>query len=324
MSYFWRFADRFRAIKCWLIILPALSILLHSAGCRALHGQTKGFDKTPGLKVPAITSMQIPPKTEDTMTVTPAESQTPKPSESPLPPQAGMKITIVYDNNPYRTGLQSDWGFAAVVDYGEERLLFDTGKDGTILLSNMKKLDILPQSIDYLVLSHGHSDHTGGVGALLGEGARPTTYVLPSLYPSLLSQLRGKTEVVKSRSGQQIADRFYTTGELAGSPPEQALVLDTTKGLVVITGCAHPGIVQMVREAKIVFHEKPYLVMGGFHLGDKSAAQIEIIPKQFRKLGVVYVAPCHCSGAEARRIFAREYGEQYLDAGVGRVIDINP
>lgn len=244
------------------------------------------------------------------------------PASSPGPEK--FVITILYDNNPYRTGLETDWGFAALVAYGEENVLFDTGKSSAILLSNMGELGIRPQEIDYLVLSHAHRDHRGGVEGLYGSGAHPAIYLLPSFSSSNKRQLGKLAEIVEVKPGQRITERVYTTGEISGTPPEQALVLDSPHGLVVITGCAHPGIVKMVKAAKQELHEVPYMVIGGFHLGSKSTREIQRILQDFRKLGVAQVAPCHCTGERARRLFAQEYGENYIAAGVGRVIEIIP
>jgi 7,8-dihydropterin-6-yl-methyl-4-(beta-D-ribofuranosyl)aminobenzene 5'-phosphate synthase len=99
--------------------------------------------------------------------------------------------------------------------------------------------------------------------------------------------------------------------------PEQALLLRTCEGLVVITGCAHPGIAAMVQQAREVGRDDIYLVVGGFHLGGASAAAVRQICATFRELGVQNVAPCHCTGEQARGIFAREFGQNCMRAGVG-------
>jgi len=104
---------------------------------------------------------------------------------------------------------------------------------------------------------------------------------------------------------------------------EQSLVITTSKGLVIITGCAHPGVVNVIRTAKeIVPDDRVYLVMGGFHLSGASSAQIESIIDSFVELGVERVAPCHCSGDEARRLFEERYGEDYIESGVGKRVPL--
>ncbi len=83
-----------------------------------------------------------------------------------------VSITVVYDNNPFMKGLQTDWGFACLVGVGKTMILFDTGDKGNILLSNMEKLGIDPQTIDLVFLSHFHHDHTGGLNELLHKNTK--------------------------------------------------------------------------------------------------------------------------------------------------------
>jgi 7,8-dihydropterin-6-yl-methyl-4-(beta-D-ribofuranosyl)aminobenzene 5'-phosphate synthase len=112
----------------------------------------------------------------------------------------------------------------------------------------------------------------------------------------------------------------YTTGRLGSAIPEQALVIDTDKGLVVITGCAHPGIVDMVRFVKDKFNKDIYMVFGGFHLMDKSDKQVRAIITEFQALGVQKAGPCHCSGDQCIELFKEAYKEDFIDIGVGTVI----
>jgi len=102
---------------------------------------------------------------------------------------------------------------------------------------------------------------------------------------------------------------------------EQSILLDTPKGVIVMTGCAHPGIVNIIKKAKKIRPGKQiYLVMGGFHLGGVSDSKLRSIIKEFRNLGVKKVGPCHCSGDRCRELFAEEYAGDYVDMGVGRVM----
>jgi 7,8-dihydropterin-6-yl-methyl-4-(beta-D-ribofuranosyl)aminobenzene 5'-phosphate synthase len=121
----------------------------------------------------------------------------------------------------------------------------------------------------------------------------------------------------------KICEGVYSTGELGTWIKEQSLIIHTEKELIVITGCAHPGIVKIVNKAKDLVKGDVLLVMGGFHLGGESKGEIENIVSSFRKLGVNYVGPCHCSGDAARQLFKEEYGENFINVGVGRVITIH-
>ena len=104
---------------------------------------------------------------------------------------------------------------------------------------------------------------------------------------------------------------------------EQSLVIKSPKGLIIITGCAHPGIVEIVKKAKELFQQDVYLVLGGFHLKDISEKAIKGILSDFRKMAVHSAGPSHCTGELARYLFKQEYGPFYVDVGVGKIIDID-
>lgn len=228
-----------------------------------------------------------------------------------------MRFTIVYDNNPYEPALRTSWGFSCWVETDEMTVLFDTGGDGAILIDNMKRLALDPQQIDAVVLSHVHGDHTGGLGALLAEGIRPTVYVPASFPESFRKDVGARAELVEVSESMTIGPGIHTTGEVRATIVEQALAVETEEGLVVVTGCAHPGIVAMVRRAKEAVDGEVALVMGGFHLGGASLGKIERIIAELRNLGVKRVAPCHCSGDNARRACVDAFGEDAVLAGVG-------
>jgi 7,8-dihydropterin-6-yl-methyl-4-(beta-D-ribofuranosyl)aminobenzene 5'-phosphate synthase len=240
--------------------------------------------------------------------------------EPQLAATESLTITIVYDNNAFDERLETAWGFSALVTYRGHTLLFDTGGDGPMLMRNMDALRIESSQIQSVLLSHAHGDHTGGLVALLENGARPTVFVPPSFAATFLNQVARTPEVVNVTPGLSIAAGMFSTGEMGRDTPEQALVIDSAQGLVVITGCAHPGIVEIVRQARSLFNKPVHLVLGGFHLGGKSKAEIDAILRDFRQLGVEQVAPCHCTGDQAISMFAAEYGEDFIRAGVGKMI----
>ena len=113
-----------------------------------------------------------------------------------------------------------------------------------------------------------------------------------------------------------------TTGELAAEMPEQALVLQAAAGLVVITGCAHPGVAFMAERAQVLLGERIQLLMGGFHLGGHSAAEIQAIIGRLEALGVEKVAPSHCTGETATRLFREHWQGNFVDGGLGAVIEV--
>jgi 7,8-dihydropterin-6-yl-methyl-4-(beta-D-ribofuranosyl)aminobenzene 5'-phosphate synthase len=234
------------------------------------------------------------------------------------------QIIIIYDNNTLKKDLISAWGFSCLINLPRYIILFDTGGDPSILLKNMDKMDIDPRKIDSVVLSHIHGDHVGGLTALLGIQKRPVTVYLPKSFPDNYKKeasLMG-ADVKEVGGSVMIHSGVYTTGELGGSIKEQSLVLKTSKGLVIITGCAHPGIVEIVSHVKKLFKDNIYLLIGGFHLIGKSQEEITSIVKKLDELNVKMVAPCHCSGDTARNLFKRHYGNNYIECGAGLIFDI--
>jgi 7,8-dihydropterin-6-yl-methyl-4-(beta-D-ribofuranosyl)aminobenzene 5'-phosphate synthase len=240
-------------------------------------------------------------------------------------PPAPVTITVTYDNNPYDDRLRTAWGFSCLLRLPEKTILFDTGGDSSILLDNMDQLQIDPKEIDIVVLSHIHGDHVGGLGGILNQNSDVTVY-LPASFPRSLKEeikLYG-AEVQEIHEARELFDGVYTTGELNGGIKEQSLIVKTDEGLVIITGCAHPGVVNVVQKAREIAGDKVYLLLGGFHLGGASASKIESIIDSFEQLGVQRVAPCHCSGDNARRLFREHYGEGYIECGVGRRVTLPP
>jgi len=230
-----------------------------------------------------------------------------------------VKIAVVYDNESLHRQLSSAWGFSCLVD---DDLLFDTGGDGPRLLSNMERMGLDVGRVKTVVLSHAHGDHTGGLGSILAVNKGVTVY-LPRSFPTRFKeQVKAHASVVEVHEPMEIAEGAYTTGEMGRGLVEQALALVTNQGLVVITGCAHPGIVRMVEKAKEVVNAEVYLVMGGFHLSVVSTRSVRGVIADFRRLGVQKVAPCHCTGDQAIGMFAAEYGDDFIEVGVGMVLDI--
>jgi 7,8-dihydropterin-6-yl-methyl-4-(beta-D-ribofuranosyl)aminobenzene 5'-phosphate synthase len=136
------------------------------------------------------------------------------------------------------------------------------------------------------VLSHSHGDHTGGLADLLQTGTRPTVYVPRAFPASFKADVRARTDLVEVTEPVEVLPGVYTTGQMGSRIVEQALVVETGAGWVVLTGCAHPGNVEVVRRAKQVTAGEVVLAMGGFHLGEAHRDQIEGITAEFRRLGV--------------------------------------
>lgn len=208
-----------------------------------------------------------------------------------------MKVTVVYDNCTSKPSLKTGWGFSCLVETkGEPPLLFDTGADGTTLLYNMGKLDIDPEKIGVIVLSHAHGDHTGGLAAILGKNRHAEVYV-PA---SVVARLPGRKVVTVSQPAR-ITKTVFSTGELKGI--EQSLAVRTEKGILVITGCSHPGVGTILDMASR--QGELYGIIGGLH----GFHNFEILR------GLSLICPCHCTQYKSK--LKELFPEQCLPCGAG-------
>jgi len=234
-----------------------------------------------------------------------------------------LHLTIVYDNNPYDNRLDTRWGFSCYIQGTEKTILFDVGGEGSVLLNNMKKLTIDPTRVNAIVLSHVHYDHIGGLSNFLKINHNVTVYMPQSLPQSVKETVRHLgAHVANVKKPIKICKDVYSTGELGDFIKEESLVIKTSKGLIIITGCAHPKIITIVKKAKEMLKSDVYLVLGGFHLCWMSLSKVKKIINGVKKEGVDKVAPCHCSGDIARKQFKKVYGTDFILVGVGKTITI--
>lgn len=233
---------------------------------------------------------------------------------------AAVEIRIVYDNTAAEQPLRADWGFAAVVDAGAARILFDAGADGAILLGNLRAMGVEAASITHAVISHRHADHRNGLFPLALKNRSMKVFFLDS-FPAEVYELAAAVALdpVRVREPVEIAPGVLSTGIVHGDPDEQALVIETAGGLVLLTGCSHPGVASMVEAACRQRNAKTVrLLLGGFHLYRLSDELIQQVIDRLRELGVEQVAPAHCTGERAVQLFRRTYGSRCLPAGAGR------
>ncbi len=232
-------------------------------------------------------------------------------------------ITVPYNNVPFNEDLETAWGISVFIEGLQKSILFDTGGDGSILLSNMEKLKIDPAEVEVVILSHIHGDHAGGLDALLQINNKVSVY-LPSSFPDdFKNKVKSITgELLTVKEPHRIFENVWSTGELGTSIKEQSLVIVTPKGLIVITGCAHPGIVDIAKFVKNYFKKDIYLILGGFHLISYSESEIKEIIRELKALKVYKIAPSHCTGGRAIELFEEEWGKDFIDLGCGARIKI--
>lgn len=244
-------------------------------------------------------------------------------SAEPQAPAPPLRITVVYNNVPYAPELTAAWGFAAVIKSGPDTVLFDTGGDGPTLLGNMQRLGIDPKSIDAVVLSHIHGDHTGGLTDLLAHRPNVTVY-MPRSFPAVFQRAveRRGAHIENVGDPRHLFANLYSTGEMGEGTGEQALIIDTSAGLLTMTGCSHPGIVDVATAARAYRDQKIHLLMGGLHLDEYGDRSLRATLQALQELGVQKVAPSHCTGARAIALFRKQWGNNFVEGGCGAVIEI--
>ena len=237
----------------------------------------------------------------------------------------GISLSIVFDNYPCNPDLQSLWGFACLIEMAGQTILFDTGSNGRVLLQNMEKMGLDPASVETLFISHPHWDHIGGLDSVI-ELAPHLEIVAPdSLSKLYLRDLRGAVRKVSVIDGMptKVGENLYSIGVM-GEIGEQALVIDMGEGVIVVTGCAHPGIEKIATWAQEMLGKEILLLMGGFHLSDSDHDELERLGASLKSHGVRRLCPTHCTGDLAREMFTGTFGAFYLAGGVGRKVDWRP
>ena len=232
-----------------------------------------------------------------------------------------VEITIICDNFVHRQEIPAGWCFSCLVRSPSQTVLFDTGSDGQMLLENMRLLDINPRDIHTVFISHHHWDHTGGLAAFLNAAGRADVW-MPASSQQLVERTAGQAPFTPRpvTKALEVVPGISTTGEISGPVPEHAMIVSLPAGQVVITGCAHPGIVKIVEYARRLRGGPILLAIGGFHLGGHSVQSITAAADRLLAMDVVYAAPTHCSGETARRIFAERFGRRFIAAGTGMII----
>jgi len=211
-----------------------------------------------------------------------------------------MKITIIYDNTAFRKNLQADWGFSALLEIKERNILFDTGANGRILLSNMEKLKINLKEIEDIFISHLHWDHIGGLSSFLHLNNQVKLWI-----PSYFSEAEDAREFIEVKKSTRLYEGIYSTGELEGI--EQSLCVETGKGIVIIVGCSHPRMEHILQVASQF--GKVYSIIGGLH-GTR--------PETLRNLSLICATHCTQYKSEIKSL----YPEKYIEGGAGKIIEI--
>jgi 7,8-dihydropterin-6-yl-methyl-4-(beta-D-ribofuranosyl)aminobenzene 5'-phosphate synthase len=236
----------------------------------------------------------------------------------------GLTVTIIYDNYAADQACGADWGFSCLIEGTGKTVLFDTGTKEELFLKNAAALKVDLGRVDLAVLSHFHGDHFGGFDAVLRK--RPG---LPFYVPDDKSEPAARLSERWAGAGAKLipvsgplrpGPGLVLPGTMGEAIREQLLVLDTSRGLVIIAGCAHPGIAGMVEKAKEVTGRPVEAVIGGFHLLQTGDQDLARILARFKELGVARVGATHCTGDKAIALFREAYKDKFIELGAGRVL----
>ena len=237
-----------------------------------------------------------------------------------------MQIKIIAVGSTQWQRFIRRWGVSFLID---EDVLFDTFGDPGVLLRNIRKFNIDLAKIKRLVLSHDDWDHISGLWSLIPNRKDITVYICPGFTQKIKDRIAScGAKVVECAQAIQIRDGFYSSGELYGALPgrkifEQSAVIKTAQSLAVICGCAHPGIVKIVRHVKECLHNDVCCLIGGFHMKDNDEETNAGIIKDLRDLGVNKIAPLHCTGKRATEMMRHAFGEGFIRAKEGDTIELS-
>ncbi|HSH53931.1 MAG TPA: MBL fold metallo-hydrolase [Methylotenera sp.] len=282
-------------------------------------------------------------------------AETVKSSATTINPPAAQ-ITVLYDAFSKNPALQKDWGYAALIEYGGKRILFDTGDNPEILAHNAKTMNVDLSKLDFVIMSHRHGDHMGGLTYLLSVNPKVKIYApkenfgvygfsLPSTFyrkdTSLPPEQRyydGKPpEIMKFGTAwpsanfeliektTEISPGIHLIFQISDKPTtmelrELSLAIDTPEGVVLVVGCSHPGLDKIVSAAAMI-NPHIHMVTGGGHLVVAKDDEIQqVVATLHHTFKIDFVAPSHCTGELAFTAFKRAFQDHYIYAGLGTTI----
>jgi 7,8-dihydropterin-6-yl-methyl-4-(beta-D-ribofuranosyl)aminobenzene 5'-phosphate synthase len=277
-----------------------------------------------------------------------------------LPPKPQARVTILYDAFGGRAGLTRDWGFAALIEYGGRRILFDTGDNAAVFAHNVRALHVDLRRLDFAVISHRHGDHIAGLDYLLRVNPTVRIYAprenfgifgstLPGSFyrrdaelPADMRYFNGAPDSVLHFGAAWPGAHFILVDTLTEVMPgvslvsavstspgtlelrELSLLIQTPAGALLVVGCSHPGIETILRSASAVTSDVS-LIVGGLHWVTAPDSTIgRLVGALHDQYRVRQMAPGHCTGEPGFAALRRRYGSDYLKAGLGTVLEQAP
>jgi 7,8-dihydropterin-6-yl-methyl-4-(beta-D-ribofuranosyl)aminobenzene 5'-phosphate synthase len=272
--------------------------------------------------------------------------------------RASDRATILYDAFGNAENLKKDWGFSVLIEYSGKKILFDTGNNAKTFAANVRAMHVDLKDLDFVVISHRHGDHTSGLNYLLQVNPRVKIYAPAELFgvfgstipkglyktvdtlPSSMRYFNGaEPEAFPSGSPWPEANFVLVDSQIEVAPGifliptvsnvkgtlelrELSLALNTPHGLVLVAGCSHPGVEEILSAASAV-NSHVHMLLGGLHLVKTPDAEIERLASALHdKWKIDRIAPGHCTGEPAFAKLKQVFGDSYLYAGLGSRVDI--
>ncbi len=245
-------------------------------------------------------------------------------SEQQIQKIMDVQLTVLYDSVSMDHDMQTGIGFSCFIQVGNIKILFDTGSDGLILLENMNKLGIDPRSIQLLLISHSRLGNIGGLEDFLNLNRDVSVYI-PDKFPALLAE---NIEIFTKKvhrvlSVEELYPDVFSLGEFLGIFREQAIAIRSSKGIIIVVGCAHYGIEAILQRTREFFpDESIFMVVGGFHFSGLGKEEKYKIIADFQKYKVRHVAACFGCEETGRKILQRVYDKNYIPLGAGGSITV--
>jgi len=237
-----------------------------------------------------------------------------------------MQLKVLAEGSTRWQRFIRHWGLSILID---DDILFDTFGKPDYVMKQLKRFNLNPDKIKHIIISHDDWDHFSGLWKILERNKVATVYVCPGFNPDIKSRIRWcAAHSVEVDKLTEIKTNIYLSGELKGGSrrgtplPEQYLAIKTLNGIVIITGCAHPGIVNIVQHAKAAFNCDIRVLIGGFHLKDNTDEVNLKVIKDLQILGVRKVVPMHCTDKRALEAMHEAFGNNFVGAQEGENIEV--